>query len=106
MVNVFPMIEDGKTIGAIDIYTAGSPVVCDDDLIEHISDMAMNDHLTGLPNRRYLESYLELKFNELSHFNRPFAVMCLDFDEFGACNNSCGSDIGDTMLKSVAASIQ
>ena len=106
LVNIFPMIEDGKTIGAIEIFTPGTPMACDDDLIEELSDMAMNDQLTGLPNRSYLESFMEFKLNEFRRFSRLFAVLLFDIDRFNTFNNSHGRDIGDVVLKDVSASIQ
>ena len=107
MINVFPMIdEDGQTIGAIEIYTSGAPMAADDDLIGQLSDMAMNDELTGLPNRSYLESFLEFKLKAFYRFNQLFAVMMLDIDELIAFNEDHGHDNGDVVLKGFSASIR
>ena len=106
LVNIFPMIEDGETIGAIEIFTQNSPTVYSDDLVEQLSNMAMRDDLTGLPNRRYLQSFLEYKLNEYKNFNKNFAVLFMDIDNFRDFNNKYGHDMGDRVLKIVSETIK
>lgn len=105
VVNIFPMKENGNVVGAIEIFTLNSPVVYDDNLIERLSSVAMRDDLTGLPNRRYLESFLEYQYNEFSRFHKLFAVMFMDIDHFSHFNNTYGHETGDLVLKNIAVSI-
>jgi diguanylate cyclase (GGDEF)-like protein/PAS domain S-box-containing protein len=105
LVNIFPMRENGEIIGAIEIFTQNSPIVYEDKLVEHLSNQAMHDQLTGLANRRKLESYIEFKFNEMKRFQTKFCIIFMDIDMFGAFNNSYGHDLGDEVLKKVAKSI-
>lgn len=104
MVNIFPIMENNEVIGAIEIFTPNSPTVYDDNLIEKLSNLAMNDQLTGLANRRKLESYLEYRFHELRRFQSKFCVVFLDIDNFGKFNNTYGHELGDEVLKAVAKS--
>ena len=106
MVNIFPILEENEAIGAIEIFTPNSPIVYENDLIERLSNLAMNDQLTGLANRRKLESYLEYKLRELKRFQNKFCVLFLDVDNFGAFNNTYGHDAGDEVLKTVAATLK
>jgi len=106
LVNVFPMEQDGKIIGAIEIFTQDSPTVYEDKLVEHLSGIAMHDALTSLPNRRYLESFLEYRLNEYKRFGKLFAVLFADIDDFRVFNNEYGHDVGDAVLKSIATSIK
>jgi len=106
LVNIFPIYEDGEIIGAIEIFTQNSPKVYEDNLIERLSGYAMHDALTSLPNRRYLESFLEYKFSEYGRFGKMFAVMFADIDDFGNFNNQYGHDIGDAILINIASSIK
>lgn len=105
-VNFFPMYEGEEIIGAIEVFTQNSPRVYDDDLIERLSGSAMHDRLTGLPNRRYLESFLEYKFNEFTRFGRQFAVLFADIDNFSSFNNQYGHEVGDAVLANVADSLK
>lgn len=105
IVNIFPITEDGKIIGAIEIFTPSSPIVYQDNLIEKLSNMAMNDRLTGIANRIKMESYLDYRLHELKRFQSKFCIVFLDIDNFGAFNNKYGHDMGDNILKSVTRSI-
>lgn len=105
-VNIFPVVEDGKTIGAIEIFTQDSPTVYDDDIIAHLSEVAMHDALTELPNRRYLESFLGYRVSEYNRFEKLFAVLFADIDNFGQFNNDYGHEAGDAVLKNIAASLK
>ena len=105
-VNVFPMIEDGKIVGGIEVFTQNSPIVYEENLIEKLSEIAMNDSLTGLPNRRYISSFLDYRLNEYNRFETPFAILFMDIDNFGNFNNEYGHDAGDAVLKNIAKSIK
>jgi len=106
MVNIFPIIENGEIAGAIEIFTPNSPTVYEDDLIEQLSNMAMRDALTGMPNRRYLQSFIEYKLSEFKKFNTPFAALFMDIDNFRDFNNKYGHAMGDTVLKNISESIK
>jgi len=105
-VNVFPMKKDGEIVGAVEVFTRDTPTVYEDNLIEHLSNIAMHDALTQLPNRRYLESFLDYKMEEYRRFGRSFAVLFADVDHFSRFNNEYGHDTGDAVLKNIAASIR
>lgn len=66
-------------------------------LQERLSHAAMHDEVTGLPNRRMLESQLE----ELSG-STGCAVLFVDLDEFKAVNDRFGHHTGDRVLGEVA----
>lgn len=104
-VNVFPIFHDGEITGAVEVFTKDSPTVFEDDLIKSLSDIAMHDELTTLPNRRYLESFLSYRFDEYQRFGRQFAVLFADIDDFSYVNNTYGHDTGDLVLKNIAASL-
>lgn len=105
LVNIFPIIEDNNITGAIEIFTPKSPVVYEDSLIERLSDLAMNDQLTGVANRRKLESVLEYRLNEMRRFQNKFCVVFLDIDNFSKFNNTYGHEAGDNVLQCISKSI-
>jgi len=106
LVNVYPVKKDGEIVGALDIFTLESPTVYEDTVVEHLSGIAMHDPITGLPNRRYLESFLTYKYDEYKRFGRLFAVLFGDIDNFRNFNNNFGHELGDQVLRNIAASIQ
>lgn len=104
-VNVFPVRKGEEIIGAVEVFTKDSPTVFEDDLIESLSNIAMHDELTKLPNRRYLLSFLSYRFEEYQRFGRDFAVLFADIDDFSQINNNYGHDMGDVVLKNIATSL-
>lgn len=105
LVSIFPITEDGKIVGAIEIFTVKSPIEYEDDLIERLSNLAMNDPLTGVSNRRKLQSYLEYRLHERKRFHNKFCITFMDIDNFGHFNELYGRETGDEVLMSVTKSI-
>ena len=68
-----------------------------------IINEALNDKLTGLPNRRAFMVRLERAVEKLrSNPGTLFAVVFLDLDRFKIINDSMGHMVGDQLLASVA----
>jgi len=65
---------------------------------EKLRWQATHDHLTGLYNRRYFESYLEKEINNVKRSNIMSAVVYLDLDRFKYVNDTAGHEIGDQLL--------
>ena len=67
-----------------------------------LETMANTDGLTGLFNGRYFGTVLQEK--EKKKF--PFVLFYLDLDHFKPINDTYGHDMGDKLLKEVAARLQ
>ncbi|MGH7757594.1 MAG: diguanylate cyclase, partial [Vulcanimicrobiaceae bacterium] len=74
---------------------------CLRDNVEATLEMAAADPLTGLKNRRSLETHLGALLD--SPCGGPLSVMILDLDGFKAINDRHGHDAGDRVLKCFAA---
>jgi len=68
--------------------------------------LAVNDELTGLPNRRFAMSLLGNLWEETEQNGFNFSVLLLDADKFKQVNDTHGHGVGDDLLRSLAASLQ
>jgi diguanylate cyclase (GGDEF)-like protein/PAS domain S-box-containing protein len=71
-----------------------------------LSFQAMHDLLTGLPNRRYLETCLRQVVDNARRDGTVLAVLYLDLDGFKLVNDTLGHRYGDELLKAVSARLQ
>jgi len=69
-------------------------------------EMAITDGLTGLFNRRYMETHLATLVEQAASRGKPIAVMVLDIDYFKAINDGHGHDAGDDVLREFSLRIR
>jgi two-component system, cell cycle response regulator len=62
-------------------------------------EMAVTDGLTGLHNRRYLETHLDILFARAVSRGKPLSYMITDIDRFKLINDTFGHDGGDAVLR-------
>ena len=72
---------------------------------ERIAHLAHYDALTDLPNRVLLRGHLEQRVAELAQ-GKPFAILYIDIDEFKGVNDLFGHEVGDELLRHVAARLR
>ena len=70
---------------------------------ERADFLATRDPLTRLPNRMLLHDRLEQALLNAARNRVGFAFMFIDLDRFKTINDSLGHDVGDELLKGVAA---
>ncbi len=69
-------------------------------------EMAITDALTGLHNRRYMESHLKTLVKEATQRGKMLSFLINDIDYFKSVNDTHGHDVGDTVLKEFALRIR
>lgn len=72
------------------------------DRLEATRSQAMNDALTGIPNRQAYEERLAAEVARCKRYNIPLAMVVWDVDRFKSINDSYGHAGGDRVLKVVA----
>ena len=68
-----------------------------------LKEQANRDPLTGLYNRRYLDSTLERELARCKREGQPLSLLLLDIDHFKQVNDTYGHQAGDEVLRSLAA---
>jgi two-component system cell cycle response regulator len=68
-------------------------------------EMVISDPLTGLGNRRFFDRQVDPLFEALNAEGTNFSIMVFDIDHFKRVNDILGHDMGDQILKEVAARI-
>ncbi|AMN42459.1 PleD family two-component system response regulator [Rhodoplanes sp. Z2-YC6860] len=76
------------------------------DNVQQSIEMAITDGLTGLYNRRYMESHLGSLLEQAGARGKPLTIMVLDIDFFKSINDTYGHDAGDDVLREFAVRIR
>lgn len=93
---LFGLLDTGGQSLTLYFATAGLILVIG--VVETSHSMAYRDELTGLPERRALNE-------ALAKLGSKYTVAMLDIDHFKKFNDTHGHDIGDQVLKMVAAKL-
>ena len=107
VVRVAPIADEaGATVGGVEIFSDNTPPATALERLAELERLAFLDPLTGIANRRYGEIALNARIEELQRYGWPFGVLFIDIDHFKECNDRCGHDVGDEVLKMVAKTLQ
>jgi len=73
---------------------------------EQLTDMALTDALTSLPNRRHLIRQLEREFLRARRYRRPLSLIYIDLDGFKSINDRFGHLFGDEILRGASIAMR
>ena len=76
------------------------------DNVQMSIEAAITDGLTGLHNRRYMESHLAKLVEQATARSKELAVLVLDIDYFKSINDNYGHDCGDDVLREFALRVR
>jgi diguanylate cyclase (GGDEF)-like protein len=93
--------EERKQLAQTYVNTAVSTLISLD-LLAEAEKQSLTDGLTGLYNRRSMESLLQREVALSERHGHPLALVMIDMDKFKEINDAHGHAAGDHMLKSFA----
>jgi len=106
LVRVAPIRDDsGAIVGAVEVFSDNSHQKAALEEIERLRELALLDPLTGIGNRRFIESTTHSRLEELRRYGWPFGVILADIDHFKKVNDTFGHLVGDDVLKMVARTL-
>jgi diguanylate cyclase (GGDEF)-like protein len=73
---------------------------------EQLTQLSLNDALTGIANRRMFDAYLKQEWRRAMREQTPLSIMLADVDHFKKFNDTYGHQQGDMCLIGVAAVMQ
>jgi diguanylate cyclase (GGDEF)-like protein/PAS domain S-box-containing protein len=95
----------GAIIGAVEVFSDNSAKTQMAERLARMEQLALLDALTGLPNRRYVESHIYARLEEFRRGGWPFGVLYMDIDDFKLVNDTFGHEAGDQVLRMVARTL-
>jgi PAS domain S-box-containing protein len=95
----FSRNEDGTILQLLGVARDVTDSV---DVENRLTDAALHDPLTGLPNRRLLADRLGLALRRTARSGEELAVLFCDLDGFKNVNDSAGHSAGDRVLITTA----
>jgi len=119
--------DDGRTIGALWIvssehdYDDDALALCDafagyvslalqkaalHDRAKHLEELVVVDALTGVANRRAFDAAIDREWQACLRDGTGLALIMLDVDWFKAYNDRYGHQLGDEVLKEIAACLR
>ncbi len=67
--------------------------------------ISIRDPLTGIPNRRFFDRYLDIVWKQAMNSLQPVSLLLVDVDYFKLYNDTYGHRAGDDCLRSVATTL-
>lgn len=98
--------EAGEVVAAIEVFTDSNfrkDVYYES---ERLRKLVLLDDLTGLPNRRYIDQFIESKLKEINNFDLNYGLLFFDIDKFKDFNDTYGHLTGDEILKLVSKTLK
>ncbi|MFQ3631596.1 diguanylate cyclase [Roseiflexus sp.] len=97
--------QSGDIIGAVEVFSDNSHQKAVQVEIERLRELTLLDPLTGIGNRRFVETATLSRLEELRRYGWSFGVILLDIDHFKAVNDMFGHLVGDDVLRMVARTL-
>ena len=93
LTSIFDARLDARTAALADSLTLAN---------EELTQLALHDTLTGLPNRILLADRIAQAINKVQEQGGCFSLMFIDLDGFKPVNDAFGHHLGDRLLREVA----
>ncbi len=100
---VRPTADGGALTMMTDVTQRKHAAAVMTDLNQRLANLASEDGLTGLTNRRGYDEALARTFAQNHRSGAPLSLLLIDIDRFKHYNDTCGHPAGDNCLRTVGS---
>lgn len=104
-VKTFPVIKNDQIVGVIEVISDNTQKKFGHEKVKALTKAAYVDSLSGLVNKQYIESRLELMLKEIPEKRESFGVLYININGFRAINELYGVTTADKVLRMVATTL-
>ena len=104
--HITPLPDGGSILALHDVTQRVNDLKARELAEDNIRKVAMQDALTGLPNRLSFNDYLDSSIEAAQVSGEKLAVLLFDFNRFKEVNDLFGHAAGDQILKSAATRLR
>jgi len=97
--------NNGEIMGVVETFSDNSSLLSVRHQLRRLEDTALQDPLTGIGNRLYMERRLQIAILEFQQHGTPFGILFMDIDHFKLINDTYGHEAGDKVLRMVTATL-
>jgi len=101
-----PVIENGVLVGLVtetNLLVASRRAMIEmEQKQQKMKNLAMEDKITGLYNRRYFQSVMKKELNRARRYGALLSLILIDIDHFKKINDTFGHSVGDAVLKKLS----
>ncbi len=97
--------SSGVIIGAVEVFSDITAKKQVERRLDKLENLAHQDALTGLANRRYLELRVQQQYQEVQQFGKSIGLLLIDIDHFKDVNDTWGHEAGDRVLQTVSRTL-
>jgi len=98
--------EAGEIVGAVESFSDDSNTLKERRRADAYKKEALEDTVTGIGNRRYIESKLHTALIESIQLGTQMGLLMVDIDHFKRVNDAFGHEVGDQALRMVAKTLE
>lgn len=106
LVRISPIKDSaGAIIGAVEVFSDVSAKKKLERRAATLEKMALNDAVTGIPNRRYTQLRIRQAIQEVKQFGTSIGIVMFDLDHFKTVNDVHGHEYGDVVLRTACRTL-
>ncbi len=97
--------ERDAIVGAVKTFTDLTAQNLAIESIKDLRDRALVDPLTRMANRRFTETTIRERLEEMNRYGKKFGLLFIDVDRFQEVNDRLGYPVGDLVLQMVTSTL-